>query len=77
MKTQSHASIDICAYHVGQDAPGYLTAAPAVLATPSQVDAGILSVTGARLAKHSQKRFAMAGTNTNVWPLGPQERSSG
>jgi hypothetical protein len=28
-------------------------------------------------ATHGQKRFAMAGIATNVWPLGPQEWTSG
>ena len=28
-------------------------------------------------ATHAQKRFAMAGTDINVWPLGPQEWKSG
>jgi hypothetical protein len=28
-------------------------------------------------ASHAQKRFAMAGTDINVWPLGPQEWTSG
>jgi hypothetical protein len=51
--------------------------AAAYAATPSQVRESIPSVAGSGLAKHSLKRFAMAGTDTNVWPLGPQERSSG
>ena len=28
-------------------------------------------------AVHSQKRFAMAGIDTNVWPLSPREWTSG
>jgi hypothetical protein len=28
-------------------------------------------------ASLAQKRFAMAGTDINVWPLGPQEWTSG
>jgi hypothetical protein len=28
-------------------------------------------------ATHSQKRFAMAGIDANVWPLGPKEWTSG
>ena len=28
-------------------------------------------------AAHATKRFAMAGIDTNVWPLGPQEWTSG
>lgn len=29
------------------------------------------------LAPYAHKRFATAGINTNVWPLGPQEWTSG
>lgn len=35
------------------------------------------TVAGNVLAKHSQKRFAMPGINAKVWPLSPQDWSSG
>jgi hypothetical protein len=54
------------------------SASPALpVATPSQVHESITSVVGLGLAKRSQKRFAMAGIDTNVWPMGPQEQASG
>jgi hypothetical protein len=52
--------------------------APTQLACAVSVPrAGTPTVAGTGLAKHSHKRFAMAGIDINVWPLGPQERSSG
>ena len=54
------------------------SAVPTQLAcAASVVRASTPKVPGTGLAKHSHKRFAMAGTDINVWPLGPQERSSG
>jgi len=39
--------------------------------------AGEPSPAAAGLRKHSQLRFAMAGITANVWPLSPQDWSSG
>jgi hypothetical protein len=36
-----------------------------------------LSVSGRTSAQHSQKRFTMAGTDFDGWPLGPSEGTSG
>jgi hypothetical protein len=36
-----------------------------------------LSVPATAFAKHSQKRFTMAGTDINGWPLGPRDGTSG
>jgi hypothetical protein len=36
-----------------------------------------VAVAGDVLAKRSQKHFAMAGIDANVWPLSPQDWSSG
>lgn len=30
-----------------------------------------------RAAKHAQKRFTMAGTDIDGWPLGPRDGTSG
>jgi hypothetical protein len=69
----------ICAYRVASPAVSRQRfAVPASpVATPSQVHESIPSVAGLGLAKRSQTRFAMAGIDTNVWPLGPQEQASG
>jgi hypothetical protein len=54
------------------------SAAPTQLACAASVlRASTPTVAGTGLAQHSHKRFAMAGIDINVWPLGPQERSSG
>jgi hypothetical protein len=45
------------------------TGAPSAASTAVAPSAGTLV--------HSQKRFAMAGINANVWPLSPQDWSSG
>ncbi len=51
--------------------PSLSTARPPFAASgkPSEASAG--------LGKHSQMRFATAGITANVWPLGPQDWSSG
>ena len=36
-----------------------------------------LAVSGSGVAKHAQKRFTMAGTDINGWPLGPRDGTSG
>ncbi len=36
-----------------------------------------LSVSGPGVVKHSQKRFAMARTDIDGWPLGPRDGTSG
>lgn len=36
-----------------------------------------LTVATAAVAKHAQKRFTMAGTDINGWPLGPRDGTSG
>jgi hypothetical protein len=41
------------------------------------VHESIPSVSGFRLAENSQKRFAKAGIDVNMWPMGPQEQESG
>lgn len=74
MTVTTDAFVDICASRLTGVAVDVL--AP-LAGTPSQVRESIPSVAGTGLAKHSPKRFAMAGIYTNVWPLGPQERTSG
>jgi hypothetical protein len=68
-----------CAYGVVVPAASRqrLAVPASLVVTPSQVHESISSVAGLGLAKRSQKRFAMAGIDTNVWPLGPQEQASG
>ena len=36
-----------------------------------------LAVSGIGVAKHAQKRFTMAGTDIDGWPLGPRDGTSG
>lgn len=36
-----------------------------------------LAVPGTGVAKHVQKRFTMAGTDIDGWPLGPRDGTSG
>ena len=65
----------------GSAAPASYAAAPAApgLAIKPQVRESIAMVAGSGLANHSHKRFGMAGTDTDtdVWPLGPQEWMTG
>jgi len=37
----------------------------------------LLAVSGTGVVKHAQKRFTMAGTDINGWPLGPRDGTSG
>jgi hypothetical protein len=70
-----------CAPGVPAYIPGHPSAVEStlLLGTASPVQSSIAAAAGHRLAKHAQKRFAMAGTdaNTNVWPLSPQKWMSG
>ena len=58
---------------------------PAVLATCTSLthlprEKSAYGTSGTGLTGHTQKRFAMAGINAdsaNVWPLSPQDWSSG
>ncbi len=44
---------------------------------PSVATGAVPTVAENGLAKHSQKRFPMTAINVNVWPLSPEEWSSG
>lgn len=77
--TETKTTPFACAHALGRPAATrQRSAVPASLvATPSQGRESIHLVAGFGLAKRSQKRFAMAGIDTNVWPMGPQELASG
>lgn len=56
---------------------GHRALASAEATAVSMVGSAAPSMPGAGLQKHMDKRFAMAGINANVWPLSPQDWSSG
>jgi hypothetical protein len=53
---------------------GYANVAPP--AGPASLSASVTRI-GEAYGEHAQKRFSMARTDANVWPMGPQEGTSG